>query len=138
MSPELPAHHLHGQPHRDTVSSRLARYEVQSKRTQYIGAGYAGLAILVSSDLLARAPAVFPPLVLTCLALGSIFNGSAYVNYLFAAARLNALLADQLVEGSDPAGPFPHQFHMYYVGGFIIGALATFLLLAGSWWGVAS
>ncbi len=121
-------------PDRDSDARRQMRYEVNSKRTQYIGAGFGGLLLLLGTGgILNDAPAVFPPLIVTFIAIGAVCNGIAYANYLVGASLLKAALADEL-EGKT-VGNFDHVPHLYNVAGMISGTFAGLLMIIGAWIG---
>lgn len=77
---------------KDSVNARLSFYERRVHTTVWIGAGLAGLIVLVASgvgaDLLKAAPPIFQSVIITLILVSGGAVALARANYEYAAARI--------------------------------------------------
>ena|SRR5215208_2355960 len=133
-----------------SIGARLRLYERRSRTTIWIGAGLAGLIVLITSDvgnsILKDGPSGFRSIILTLLLISGGALALARANYEYAASRVKNRQWARLLPGEDDVddlkttklpdslkAPKKSEF-MYQLSIFAIIAAALTFLLAVWWW----
>jgi hypothetical protein len=128
---------------KETVQDRLRRYQrVQHRDSWIVGAvGFAGLAVLASSDLaanvLSKSEPIFGSLVLTLIIVAGVLFVGARANLEGTLTKLRDKVEAGELRKEDSAPPeldLPRQFSQMWVGSLISIVLATIAFLVGIWW----
>jgi hypothetical protein len=115
--------------------NRREQLLTRRERVTWVGAGLGGLIVLITSNLAAMAPQIFPRLLVVFVVLGGGALAQARVSFASKAATLenDALDADEQQDWG-PAGSWPAFAEFCYWTGLLLVVAAGICYCAAVWW----
>jgi hypothetical protein len=104
------------------------------ERVTWVGAGLGGLLVLITSNLAAGAPRIFPRLLVLFVVLGGGALAQARVSFASKAARVQKGVLDESELAWGPAGNWPAYAEFCYWAGLLLVAAAGICYCVAVWW----
>jgi hypothetical protein len=115
-------------------AKRSEQLGTRRERVTWVGAGLGGLLVLITSNLAAGAPRIFPRLLVLFVVLGGGALAQARVSFASKAARVERGVLDESELAWGPAGNWPAFAEFCYWAGLVLVAAAGICYCVAVWW----